>query len=168
VLIVLALTMLFSLASHPTMAIVLGLGLHKPIVPVLLAEGLANLALSMLLVQSMGIVGVAWGTAIPAIFRNVFYWPWYMKRVLDISPWTYAQTAWIRPVVSILPYAVVTYLVNRYWPAPSLAVFFLQMAMALPVAFLPLWFVSFNTEQRISHRDFVMTRLPMLVARRET
>ncbi len=168
VLIVLALTMLLSAAKHPAMSIVLGLGRHKPVVPVLLAEGLANLALSVALVQTMGIIGVAWGTAIPAIVLNMTFLPWYMRRVLDISPWTFALTSWIRPTVGILPYALLTYLVNHHWPAPSLPVFFLQIALALPVALLPLWYLSFDKEQRASHWQFAVSRLPMLRARHGT
>ena len=168
VLIILTLTMLLSAANHPTVSIALGLGRHKPLVLVLLAEGLANFALKLALVQTMGIVGVAWGTAIPAIVRNLAFLPWYARRVLDISPSTFVVTSWIRPTVGILPYALVTYLVNHYWPAPSFSVFFLEIALALPVAFLPLWYVSFSAEQRASHWEFAMSRLPMPQARRQT
>jgi O-antigen/teichoic acid export membrane protein len=168
VLTVLAVGMMFSLASPPAMAIVLGLSRHKPVVPVLLGEGLANLTLSIVLVQTLGIVGVAWGAALPAITRNLVFWPWYMRRTLDVSPWVYARTAWIRPIVGVLPYTLATYLLDHYWPAPSLPLFFLQMAMVLPVALVPLWFVAFTPEQRASHWQAAVGLLPAVVARRET
>ncbi len=58
---------------------ILGIGKHKPVVPVAIAEGLCNLALSILLVKKMGIIGVAWGTAIPNMVVDILFWPWYVR-----------------------------------------------------------------------------------------
>jgi O-antigen/teichoic acid export membrane protein len=44
-----------------------GLNRHKGLIPIFLTEAVANLALSIWLVQTMGIIGVAWGTVLPRL-----------------------------------------------------------------------------------------------------
>lgn len=48
------------------------MGRHRVLASVLLLEGAVNLLLSLFLVRRMGIIGVAWGTAIPLACTSLF------------------------------------------------------------------------------------------------
>ena len=64
---ILSVPWLFGAGVSVIASAILGIGKHKPVVPAALAGGLGNLVLSIALVKPMGVVGVAWGTAIPTI-----------------------------------------------------------------------------------------------------
>lgn len=127
---------------------ILGIGKHKPVVPVAIAEGVCNLILSIILVKKMGIVGVAWGTAIPNMVVDILYWPWYSKRTLGIPIREYARSIWFYPVVALLPFAICTYVVDKLSPAPNLMIFFLQVAAVLPSALVGAWYFGLVREER--------------------
>ncbi len=148
---VLSLTLLFWAANSVTGGTLLGLSKHKPIVPMILAEGVCNLALSIFLVRRMGIVGVAWGTVIPSMASTFLFWPWYIRRSLHIDPLTYAASAWLRPGIAILPFAIASFAIEHILPATTLLVFFLQVACLLPLVAVGYWLVCLNTEQRTEY-----------------
>jgi O-antigen/teichoic acid export membrane protein len=129
-------------------SVVLGISRHKPVVPVALAEGLGNLALSIALIKPMGILGVAWGTVIPNIAVSLFFWPWYVRRTLGIPVRRYMLSLWLVPAIAVLPYGLCTYALNRFWPAPNLAFFFLQVAMVLPTAIIGVWYFGLTRRER--------------------
>jgi O-antigen/teichoic acid export membrane protein len=126
----------------------LGLGKHKPLVPGVLAEGLCNLALSILWVKKIGILGVAWGTLVPSLAMNLFFWPWYIRRALGIAPLPYVYSSWIRPLVGIMPFVFATFAIERFFPATHLIAFFSQTLIVLPLAFLGFWATCLDREHR--------------------
>jgi len=146
---ILSLTLFFWAANSVTSGSLLGLGKHKPLVPALLAEGLFNLALSILWVRtSLGILGVAWGTVVPNLAFSLIFWPWYIRRTLGIEPIKYMTSAWVRPAVAIVPFALTSYAMERYWPATYLLLFFVQVAMLLPLAGAGYWLVCLDRSHR--------------------
>lgn len=118
---------------------VIGIGRHRMLAFALLAEALGNLLLSVELVRPFGVVGVAWGTTIPLLAMSWLFWPWFARRTLDIAPARYVTSMWGRPAVATIPFALLTWAIERWWPAPGLALFFVQVALALPVAVVCLW-----------------------------
>ncbi len=125
---VLSLALLFWAANSVTGGSMLGLSKHKPLVPAMLFEGFLNLCLSIFLVRgSLGILGVAWGTVIPNFISSLIFWPWYIRRTLQIDPLAYAVSAWLRPGIAILPFAIASFAIEHFLPAKTLFVFFLQV-----------------------------------------
>jgi len=133
-------------------AVMLGISKHKNVVPVAAAEGLSNLALSVGLIHSYGIIGVAWGTAIPNLAVSLLFWPWYAHRILGISFARYASALWIRPLLAAIPFAVCTALLERFSRPSSLIGFFLQVGLALPAIALGVWLIGLTTVERRSHQ----------------
>jgi len=158
---ILSLTVMFWGANCSVAGIMLGLGKHKPIVPAMVTEGLCNLALSIYLVRKIGVVGVAWGTAIPSIATSLIFWPWYIHRTLKIQPMPYMLSVWIRPWFSLIPFMASTYVIERFWRARNLVEFFSQVALVLPLALLGYWFVCLEREQRES----ISRKLPHTLGR---
>ncbi len=145
---ILSLTLPFWAGNAVTAGSLIGLSKHKPLVPLMLAEGLCNLALSILWVKRMGILGMAWGTVVPSLGSALLFWPWYVRRTLGIQPLTYATSVWLRPMLTILPFALGTYAVDHYWPAEHLILFFLQVALVLPIALGRYWLMCLDKTQR--------------------
>jgi O-antigen/teichoic acid export membrane protein len=128
---ILLLSVLFSSANVTSGGIVYGMEKHKRIAQWAMAEGAANLILSIILVRRIGIYGVAWGSAIPSIIIELLLWPSYISRLVKIPVWTYLWQTWVRSALVVVPFATACALAERYWPAHNLFVFFLQIGILL-------------------------------------
>lgn len=133
VLIVLAFALIFSQANNTALAIAFGTERHKITARWAVIEGVSNLVLSTTLVHFMGITGVAVGTLLPNLFFQVVMWPRYIGRMLDFSPWVVIFKVWAPMLLCVIPFGVVSYLLNLYVPPHSIVVFFLQTVALLPV-----------------------------------
>jgi O-antigen/teichoic acid export membrane protein len=152
---ILSVPWLFGTGASVVASGILGIGQHKRVVPFALAEGLGNLMLSIALVKSMGILGVAWGTAIPNLAISIFFWPWYIRRTIGIPPREYAYSLWLRPTFAMLPFTLCTLAVNRWWHAPNLLFFFAQAAVIFPSALLGIWYLGLIAEERNAYTKFL-------------
>jgi O-antigen/teichoic acid export membrane protein len=139
---------IFSAGPAMGWAVVQGIGKHKPLVPVYLLESLVNLAMSIILVRKMGIFGVAWGTTIPNLLVCLIFWPWYMRRTLQIPIRQYVAMTWVRPILAMIPFALCSYFIERGAPPAKLLVFFSEVAAALPLAVIGFWYVCVPLEER--------------------
>lgn len=152
VLLILTFGLLFFAADHVATAVMLGMGKHRIVVLAVLAEAVCNLALSIALVRRMGIIGVAWGTTLPSLAVSLLFWPWYLKRVLNISIRNYAVSTWLRPAIAMIPFGLLTFWIERMQAAHNLAIFFGQIAAILPVALLACWYLCFDLSERKEYR----------------
>lgn len=83
-LVVLALGYTLALAQYPSISLMFGMAKHKGLALINTIEGIANLALSLWLVRSMGIFGVALGTFIPMVLVKLVVQPLYFCHVTPI------------------------------------------------------------------------------------
>jgi hypothetical protein len=114
---------------------------------------------------SLGILGVAWGTLVPSLVSSLIFWPWYIRRSIGIEPAKYAISAWIRPGIGVLPYALATQAIEHYWPATNLLVFFLQVALVLPFALVGYWLVCLDRPQRQEYSQVFVRSMDRVFAR---
>ena len=84
VLIILITGLIFHTMQMTSVTLIFGLSKHKPYSFIVLAEGAANIALSILLVRRYGIVGVALGVAIPMLITSIFIVPIYACRIIAL------------------------------------------------------------------------------------
>jgi O-antigen/teichoic acid export membrane protein len=148
VLAILSLPLLFHGSTHAMGGIMIGVGKHKPMVPAMIVEAGANLALSIALLPRLGIVGVAWGTTIPSLASSLFFWPYYTRRALGIPVVTYFQSVWMRPWTAAVPFALASSAMERWWPATNLLTFFVQIGMCLLLAIAADWKICLSAEER--------------------
>lgn len=133
---------------HVLVSNIIALNLHRGLVAPFVLEAIANLSLSFVLGSYMGVDGVAWGTTLPRVALAVGFAPWFMRRKLGLGVREYAMHAWGRPLASMIPFAVASALIERWWPASSLVVFFTQVGVALPLAVLGAWVVGLESGER--------------------
>jgi O-antigen/teichoic acid export membrane protein len=133
---ILLLSVVFSSANSTSGGVAYGMEKLKRVTLWAIVEATANLALSVILVRRIGIYGVAWGTAIPSVIIEVLMWPRYVCGLVAMPVRTYLWQTWFRTALGVVPFAVACALVERFWPARNLAIFFLQISALLPL--LPL------------------------------
>jgi O-antigen/teichoic acid export membrane protein len=147
VLILLAATMIFSQANNSAFAIAFGTDRHKVTAKWAIGEGVANLVLSVILVHFFGIYGVAIGTVIPNLFVHLILWPPFIGKMTGIKPWNVFGRIWAPMLLSAVPFALASFMVDRSFRTANVATFLLQTAALLPI-FLAAVAVVFRTELR--------------------
>lgn len=145
---ILALGLCFNASYHILVVVMMALNLHRGMVPAFLAEAAVNLGLSVVLGLSIGITGVAWGTTLPRLALAVVFGPWYARKTLGVQVRDYAVNSWARPFAAMIPFAVATLLIDRAWQVPNLVVFFLQIALVMPLAFVGVWIAALDPPDR--------------------
>jgi len=156
---ILLLSVVFSSANTTSAGIVYGLEKHKRIAVWGIIESVLNLSLSVILVRRIGIYGVAWGTTIPSVIMEMILWPRFICGLLAIPVRTYLWQTWFRTALSVVPFASACAAAERYWPAHNLAVFFLQIAVLLPLLPLALALI-FRKEVTAQVRQWLDRRHP--------
>jgi O-antigen/teichoic acid export membrane protein len=86
------------LAQSTSIRILLGMGRHRVLASVLLLEGGVNLLLSVLLARRFGVMGVAWGTAIPLACTSLFFLPRHVCHLLDVPLGAFFKSAYRLPL----------------------------------------------------------------------
>jgi len=126
---ILLVAQVFAIANYTSFNVVCGLGKHKPVALIGLAEAAANLVLSIVLVRQIGLVGVAWGTVIPSMAIHLLFWPRYICKTLEMPIRDYVWGAWIRSGLAVTPFGFACYLADRFWVPANLLYFFMHMAV---------------------------------------
>jgi O-antigen/teichoic acid export membrane protein len=148
VLTVLALAAFLSAPQYVFSAVLYGMSQHKVIALLRIAEAAANLLLSIILVQTMGLVGIALGTAIPSAIVVMLILPVLAGRTVKVSVGAFYAQAYLRPLASIAPFAAAAAWLRAFFAPSSLAGFFLQIA-ALLLIYLPCaYYVVLNAAER--------------------
>nr|MBN2278874.1 oligosaccharide flippase family protein [candidate division Zixibacteria bacterium] len=109
-------------------SIMYGVEKHKYLLYVIIAEGIFNLVLSIILVRYYELAGVAYGTAIPQVIIYVIAVPVMIKMILDIN-----LAAFYRNMLKAsLTALAVSFLISRFLcflkPPENWAVFFAEIA----------------------------------------
>jgi O-antigen/teichoic acid export membrane protein len=81
------------LANSAALPIALGVGLHRQASLLFAVEGVLNLGLSIALAGTLGVSGVALGTAIPSVLVQGLVWPVFICRSLGIRYSRYVREA---------------------------------------------------------------------------
>jgi O-antigen/teichoic acid export membrane protein len=95
--------------------VLFGIGKHKTWAFVTLVEGVCNLILSIVLVRPYGIVGDAYGTAIPLACSMILFMPGHLCRQLGIRLRTYLREAYALPLLITAPLVLVVLLMQRWF-----------------------------------------------------
>jgi len=137
----------------------MGLSRHKAVVPVAWLEALLNVGLSVTLVRTLGIEGVAWGTTIPYLLMTVAVYPILFSRALGVSVVATWREVWLRPTFAVIPFGFASYAVDRWVHADSLLVFFAQVASVLVLALVGAWLVALDPLERRALAERLPPRL---------
>jgi O-antigen/teichoic acid export membrane protein len=150
---ILSLYLIFYAGDQVSTSIMLGISKHRGVVLMVCIVGILNLGLSILLARRMGIAGVAWGTTLPSLAASLFFWPWYLRRYLNLRILDFVVSAWVRPFSAVIPFGLLTYWIERTHPAGNLFTFFLQVGLILPTVLLTAWYSCLKSGDRRAYLE---------------
>lgn len=139
-----------SLSQYVSALILAGMAKHKVLAYLVFAEGIANLLLSIFLVKRIGLIGVAWGTVIPALICTSVIVPAYTLRTLKVSARDYLVQAYLRPVICAIPVAALAYALSVLVENPTWALFAAEAAAVSGLFALLAFFFCLDSKQRAS------------------
>lgn len=100
-------------AQAASTRVLFGMARHRPLAVIVFAEGVINLALSILFVHYIGIVGVALGTTLPMLFTDFLFLPHFTCRQIKIPTRTFLREVYLLPLVLCAP-SVAMFLLARH------------------------------------------------------
>ncbi len=130
VMLVLLYPMTLMLAQSASGRTLWGMAKHGTWAWVVLAEGAANLILSIILVRPYGIMGDAIGTAIPLSCSMILFLPHHLCQLLGIKLKTYLYRAFVFPLVLCVPLVAVLLLMQRWFIPHHLGPLLIQLVIA--------------------------------------
>jgi O-antigen/teichoic acid export membrane protein len=130
VMLVLLYPMMLMLAQSASGRTLWGLAKHQTWAWVVLAEGISNLILSVILVRHYGIMGDAIGTAVPLTCSMLLFLPQHLCRLLGIKLRTYLQHAFVLPLALCIPLVAVLLLMRSWFIPHRLGPLLLQLGIA--------------------------------------
>ncbi len=148
VLMILAIPACIYLPQVTANSVLLGIGRHLPLFYVLAAEAVSNAGLSLILVRSLGIHGVALGTAIPQLVIYIFVYPYVFHRIIGADLRRFYLTSagmLIYAAVFTLPVAVLMKYINIIPGWGGLAV---DVAVIGGLALVGFWFKVLEDDDR--------------------
>ena len=148
VLTLLAIPVLFAPLMLTSHQILYGISRHKYNAYFSIAEAVANLGLSILLVHRMGLLGVAWGTVIPALVVEAVIVPCYTARQLDLRWSRCYWESWLQPVLASLPYAGLLLVFHSLGVSRTWWGLCTTLACGLPFYGAFVWFVALSSSER--------------------
>jgi O-antigen/teichoic acid export membrane protein len=114
---ILAVAGLFRGIGWPAGALLQGMARHRPIAVLSIVSGFANLGLSIVLVQALGVAGVAYGTLIPTAIESILILP-YGLAVMGIGFGDGLRQMVLPPIIPAIPMGLVLVLM-RQWLQPT-------------------------------------------------
>lgn len=145
---VLAVAMLPISGYQIVSAAMLGASKHRGLIPIYIAECVANFVLSIILVRQFGVIGTAIGTLIPRLVVSAIVGPWYVRRMFGVPIQSFWLHAFLQPIIATIPFAIASFYIDTYWPARHLAVYFLQVLLILPLMIPSVWFIVLTSAER--------------------
>ena len=112
------------------------------------AEGVANLVMSIVLVRSYGLIGVAIGTLVPAVLFEGILQPYFVCRSLQISLKRYCQKVLLRPAIVLLVLAPIYLISPLGGYSGDWVTFFLGASASFAVAAAVVSLVGLNRSER--------------------
>ena len=107
VLTILAIGVAAPIGSYPFTAVMYGTNRMRPLAVVSLLEGGANLALTLALANPLGVVGVAIGTAVPAVVVHLLVLPRVVGKAYGIRAAPFLLRTWAAPLAAAAATVVV-------------------------------------------------------------
>jgi O-antigen/teichoic acid export membrane protein len=106
---ILTLASLIDTSQWPAGSVLQGIARHRPLAKISVGMGLANVALSILLVQSFGVTGVALGTLIPTTVGCLGFVLPYSMRVIGVSRIQVVREIFLPALLPVIPTVIVLY-----------------------------------------------------------
>jgi O-antigen/teichoic acid export membrane protein len=140
---------IIGLPYYTISGILYGLGAHRVVAILRIVEGAMNLVLSIVLVNTIGLVGVAIGTAIPHIIVVGWVLPRALPRVFPVDLREYYRVVYARTLLAAIPFALACWFLRTVVQPHTLPSFFVWGLASLPFYVVPVWLITLNGDERL-------------------
>jgi O-antigen/teichoic acid export membrane protein len=140
------------LGQSASSRILFGMSKHGKFAVITLIEGSANVILSILLVGRFGILGDAFGTAIPLAATYLVFMPRHMCSKLDIPVFTYLRQAYLLPLLLCMPAVAALVVMQRISAAHTYRQLIPQLLVAGSIYGVCLWW-AYTTNRALHVGD---------------
>lgn len=166
--VILTIAGLIDMSQWPAGHVLQGMARHQRLAYLSIASGIANLVLSIVLIQFLGLVGVALGTLIPTSVECLLFVMPYTLRVLGIG-WRQAVQEIVLPgVLPALPATLTIMLVQQLVPPAGWVEIGLTMASGFIVYVLTYFALGANAIEKRAYRQIAHTMVQILTRRLKT
>jgi O-antigen/teichoic acid export membrane protein len=162
VLVVLLISQVAVMAQFPGGAVLYGLNRHRQLAFILLGEAICKVILSVVLLPSHGIIGVAIGTAVPELIASLVLMPILLTRSTQVSLIRYFREAFLPVVVPGLALAGCVMWLNMALGSGTWVLLISKVMIGLAVYSTICLFTCFNKQQRGAIGSAFWRRLPKI------
>lgn len=137
-LVLLSISWAFNFIQSASACILMGVSRHKIAAWLVLVQAALNVVLSLYLVRSIGMLGVAWGALISSVVMNLVFQV-HALRLLEIPIGRFFVQAIAPAGIALLPFAAALVMLFATYTPPNLLVYFgcVGIAVACMAVFVP-------------------------------
>lgn len=146
--VILIVGMIIAGVQYPSVQLFYALAKHRFFAFMSLGEGVINIALSIFLVQKMGIIGVALGTMIPIVLIKFFVQPFYACKIIGLSKLSYVKSTFL-PMVLATILQIPIWMIVRFYPTKSFFDIIAYGILIYPLLAFILFLLIFSQEDRL-------------------
>lgn len=140
VLTILVIGYIVELSQHPAVLVMLVRSRQRLLAGLTVAEGAANLVLSIWWAPRYGLTGVALGTVVPMVLARITVHPWFALRALDLRVSRYLREALLGPTTVGIVSWYLCWKIHHATVQPSIFAVGLQMTWQC-LAFMVLFYI---------------------------
>jgi O-antigen/teichoic acid export membrane protein len=144
-------------SQWPAGNILQGMARHRPLAIMSVGAALSNLALSILLVPSFGLTGVALGTLLPTLVLCIGFVLPYAMRTLGVSITELLKEICLPSLLPLVPMALVLFILRHAVAPESLFSIVAVVAIGLPVYAAAYAIVGASEVERETFRSLVIS-----------
>lgn len=111
-------------------------------------QAIFTIGLSIILIKHYGLIGVAFGNAIPDMIITLFVLPIIIKKILGISFLEYIKISWVGPLIGCFPFGISCYFANIYYSSNDMIQFFSKVFLLLLIYLIGIWFGALTSEEK--------------------
>lgn len=161
VMIVLAIPLLFAPLQATCNQVLYGMSKHRVYSYIAISEAVVNLVLSIVLARRIGLLGVAWGSLIPALIAEGILLPIFTARTVGVSATHLYWQSVFKPIITSLPCAAFFYWTSHSRVITNWASFVTVALAGMCIHCVCAW--SFGADE--SEREIVRERVRMFRTR---
>jgi O-antigen/teichoic acid export membrane protein len=158
VLLILAITQILSAPNHVAASILYGISQHRGVAIMRLVDGAISLTLNIVLIQKLGLIGVAIGTAISQVLVVLLWLPQYVCKKIGINVWVYFAGVYGRSFLAALPFVAGAWYIESVVSPQGMLQFFGAVFVNSLLYLISVYWVSLSADEKKWLRGFIARR----------
>jgi len=140
-------------------SVLMGISKHRVAFYMLGSEAVANIVLSIILVQSYGIAGVAWGTALPQLIIYIFIYPVVFYRTMKQSVGKFYAIAGLSALKAVILVLPASYIMHELVTPDTWLKLIIDCVVVSAVMLIGLFVLILEKEDRLRLIEKIANRL---------